>query len=245
MIKKTINSLKKRIKELNALLIGASKTLVLGDSHGGVFEYMYDRNLLLPHIINAEIVGGATAYGLYNDRSSTKAFLRFKNSMQRFNDFDTILIQLGEVDCAFTLWKKASKTQEAEKLIPLSMRGYKRLLDEIVSNHKQKKVVLTGAVLPTIKDGQKAPKEAALRDKIEVSLIERTRLVLAFNEELKKIAALYGFDYFDITDETLDDATGVIMEEFVVKERVDHHHDFEKSSVVWANKFRAHIGGAI
>lgn len=244
LIKKTIKSLKKRTQELNALLYGGSKTLVLSDSHGGVFEYMHDRGMLSPHIVNAEIVGGATAYGLQNDSSTTKAFAKFQNALKRFSDYDTILIQLGEVDSAFVLWKKAQTTKSPQELASLSLPGYKRLLDEIFTNYKNKRVVVTGAVLPTLKDSQSAPKDAALRDEISVSLVDRTKLVLALNEELKKLAASYGYDYLDITSESLDEESGVIKEEFVVLEKPDHHHDFKKSAPLWELKLKEYLKGS-
>lgn len=86
------------------------KILVLSDSHGGVFEYIHDNNLLFPHYINAEIIGGATAYGLANENSTTNSFNRFINAVKKFKEYDIVLIQLGEVDCSFILWEKAKKS---------------------------------------------------------------------------------------------------------------------------------------
>lgn len=237
MIGKLIKSAKKRINELNRLICGGKKLLVLSDSHGGVFEYIYDNRLLLPHIVNVEIVGGATAYGLLNANSTTKAFDKFVAALHRFNKYDIVIIQLGEVDCSFILWEKARQKNEDVLLqLRYSLDGYRKLLDVLLK--LKKKVIISGVVLPTLKDGQVAPAGVELRNRVAATQRAKTELVLSFNKELKEIARLYGFTYFDITEETIDWQNGVIKDEFVRNDIVDHHQNQEKTAVLWAAKIK-------
>ena len=128
-MKKFIKSLKKRFKEYFCFIKNGKKILVLSDSHGGVFEYIHDNNLLLPNYINAEIIGGATAYGLSNERSTTNSFNRFISALKKFKNYDIILVQLGEVDCAFVLWYKAQKlNKKPEEMISYSLKGYEKFI---------------------------------------------------------------------------------------------------------------------
>ena len=64
--------------------MGGRRILGLCDSHGAVLEYIHDHALLRPHLINCEIVGGATAHGLGNDESITQAYRKFTRAVARF-----------------------------------------------------------------------------------------------------------------------------------------------------------------
>lgn len=234
-MKKFIKSLKKRLKEFFCFIKGGKKILVLSDSHGGVFEYIHDNDLLLPNYINAEIIGGATAYGLNNENSTTNSFNKFISTLKKFKKYDTILIQLGEVDCSFILWYKAEKlNKKPEEIISYSLKGYEKLIKELKSFNK--KIVITGAILPTLKDNQKAEKSAELRNTINATQIERTNLVLEYNKQLKYLARKYNIFYIDISEKTINKTTGLLDERYVKQEEIDHHQCFKNTSVLWVNE---------
>jgi len=234
-IKKSIT---KRYKQLKYFTLKGSKILILSDSHGGVFEYIYDKNLFKPHIINVEIVGGATAYGLIKEKSETNSFNKYKNGIRRFKNYNIILIQLGEVDASFLLWKKIEANNLSTKeAIQLSINGYEKLIKYIISL-KNKKIIITGAILPTLKDGQKADESAVLRNSIHISQKERTNLIIEYNHALYNLSKKYDLNYIDITEETLNKNNGLILDDFLNCNKVDHHQSFEKTSLLWIEKLK-------
>ena len=210
--------------------------LILCDSHGGVFEYIHDNELLSPHYINCEVVGGATAYGLNNDQSSTRSFLKFSQAIKRYPTFDVIGIMLGEVDCSVTLCAVAQKRGvAAAELIPQAMRGYQRLIDYLQSNGKSR-IVLFGSILPTVSDEQQPFQFEPLRRNVSTDQRQRTALVLAFNQQLQALAKGAGLDYLDITQETLDEKTGLVNQAFVIRDRIDHHQSQAMTAPFWCAK---------
>lgn len=232
-------SWRKLFRRLRCRWRGGERILVLGDSHAGVFEYIFDHDLWPPHLINCDIVGGATAYGLTNDNSVTRAFPKFQQALKRFPDYGTVLIMLGEVDCSFALWHRANQRGEsAAAQIPRAVQGVVRLLDWLAQEGKKRRVVLVGAILPTIKDHQVHLQEFELRRQVKATQRERSDLVLAFNHALQRLAADRGLDYIDITAATLDPALGVVRDEFLVAVGVDHHQSQARTAGLWVTALR-------
>lgn len=235
-MKKLLKSARKRLAKLKCRIYGGKRILILSDSHGGVFEYIHDNELLSPHYINCEIVGGATAYGLGNDQSSTRSFFKFSQAIERYPTFDVIGIMLGEVDCSVTLWAVAQKRGVAvAELLPQAIRGYQRLIDYLQSKGKSR-IVLFGSILPTVSDEQQMFQLEPLRRSASADQRQRTALALAFNQKLQGLAKNAGLDYLDITKETLDEKTGLVNQAFVIRDRIDHHQSQAMTAPFWCAK---------
>lgn len=235
---KYLKSARKLLAKARCRFAGGKKILVLCDSHGGVLEYIHDHGLLAPHYINCEVVGGATAYGLNNDKSKTQAFLKFSHALKRFPAFDVVGIMLGEVDCSVALWAVAEKRGvAADELIPHVMQGYQRLIDFLRASDKSQ-IILFGSILPTVSDAQKASQADSMRRNVRASQQQTTALVLAVNEQLKKLALANGVAYIDITEETLDKKTGLVNGDFLISERVDHHQSQSMTAPLWCRELR-------
>jgi hypothetical protein len=235
--------LKKSARKQGARLVcrlrRGRKILGLCDSHGGVLEYIHDHDLLRPHLINCEIVGGATAYGLGNDESITQAFRKFTRAVARFADYDTMVIMLGEVDCCVAMWNRAERRQEPvfEQIAP-ALRGIQRLVDWLRVQGKRD-IVILGSILPTVADAERALQLDAMRQAIRASQRQRTELVLAFNEQLRQLAQRNELPYIDVTAATLNRDTGLVDSTFLVDGTVDHHLSQDKSAPLWAARLRA------
>ena len=231
-------SARKLWKRLINRLAGGRRILVIGDSHGGVFEYCFDHDLLAPHLVNCEIVAGATAYGLNNDQSATGAWQKFAAALDRFSCFDVVVIVLGECDCSYALWKKAESLQlPPTELIPRSLQGVKRLLARVEQNQAVRRIVLAGASLPSIEDGMLAMQENLLRREIAATQKERTGLVLEFNRRLAALAAELGVGYFDLTGQTMSLQTGLLDRRYAAGGD-DHHLSHPASGPLWAEALR-------
>lgn len=218
-------SLKKLKRRLQNRLRGGRRILVLGDSHCAVFEYCFDHGLLAPHWLNAEIVGGATAGGLNNDRSASGAWQKFGHALRRYADFDVIVLMVGECDCSYALWKKSERDGVApERLIEHSLAGVARLIGHIRAARPRgiHRIILVGAILPTVDDAHAPSQDNLLRREITASQAARTQLVLAYNRGLQGLAEARDVACLDITAAILDPRTGLIDRRFV--ERADDHH---------------------
>lgn len=229
-------SLKKAWRRLQKRCLGGRNILVLGDSHCGVFEYCFDQGLLAPHWLNCEIVAGATAWGLNNDLSATRAWRKFDHALQRFAACDVVVIMLGECDCSFALWKKAEHLNvPPETLLDHSLAGIRRLVLRVCEDSpaRPRKVILVGAILPTVADAVVPTQDNPLRRAVGASQTERTQLVLAYNEKLGQLAAAMGVAYFDLSVQTMDPARGLVDGRFVARAE-DHHLSHPASAPLWS-----------
>lgn len=225
---------KRRINRLT----GGRRILVIGDSHGGVFEYCFDHDLLAPHLVNCEIVAGATAYGLNNDRSATGAWQKFAAALERFSRFDVVVIVLGECDCSYALWKKSETMQvPPADLIPRSLQGIRRLVGRVAKSPFVHRIVLVGASLPSIEDGVAATQENPLRREIAASQKDRTDLVVEFNRRLAALAAELGVGYFDLTEQTMNPQSRLLDRRYAAGID-DHHLSHAFTADLWAAALR-------
>ena len=55
---------------------------------------------------------------------------------------------------------------------------------------------------------------------------------------LEELSDAHGYNYIDITDETLDKNTNLVGDEFLNEDRGDHHLSFKKIWKFWINKVR-------
>lgn len=233
-------SLRKAWRRLQNRLLGGRRVLVIGDSHGGVFEYAFDHGLLAPHWLNCEIVPGATAYGLNNDASQTRGWEKFDRALRRFEHFDTVLVVLGECDCSYALWQIAAARGTAPaELLGRSLDGVRRLVGRIRDGEvgRGKRVVLVGAPLPTVDDAAAARQENLLRRDIAATQRQRTELVLQFNAGLRALAAALQTGYFELSDALLDPASGLVDRRFVACPE-DHHLSHPATAPLWAAGLR-------
>lgn len=152
-------------------------------------------------------------------------------------------MQLGEVDCGFVIWYRSNKYNESIDIqLKQSVEAYMVFVSGLIRSGIN--VVLTGAVLPTIRDGQDWGNVANLRREVKVSLLERTRLTLAYNEQVENMAREIGAAYTDITAETINRETGVVDDYYRCEDPTDHHLDYEKAGRLWAAKINAVLDDA-
>lgn len=236
-------SLKKTWRRLQKRWLGGRSILVLGDSHCGVFEYCFDHGLLAPHWLNCEIVAGATAWGLNNDHSATRAWQKFDHALQRFADCDVVVIMLGECDCSFALWKKAERLNvPPETLLDHALAGIRRLVERVRQDAAAvpRKIIVVGAILPTVDDAAVTIQENVLRRSVSASQAARTRLVLAYNERLGQLAETLGVAYFDLSIQTSDPESGLVDGRFVAGAD-DHHLSHPASAPLWSARLLSQL----
>ena len=84
------------------------RILVIGDSHAAIFRHIYWVFVLKGAALRVVSVGGATASGVDNPNSTTQARWHFEDALSQ-QDFDAVLVSLGEVDTGFVIWYRSQK----------------------------------------------------------------------------------------------------------------------------------------
>lgn len=210
----------------------------IGDSHVQSFEVAATLGLLnrrarcLP-------VPGATSIGLRNPESQTHAVVRFKEALLPARPDAIPVIQLGEVDCGFVIWWRTQKHGDCvERQLEESAAAYSTFVDELLAGGYPT-LVLTGAVLPTIRDGQTWGQVARARHEVTATLRQRTDLTHRYNARLREMAETRGLPFVDITPRITDLDTGLVADAFRSPNPRDHHLHPIRSAEVWAEALNA------
>ncbi|RKU03688.1 hypothetical protein C7H84_08280 [Burkholderia sp. Nafp2/4-1b] len=197
------------------------RVLVLGDSHVRVFEHI-SFALRLPNVqFDIEYVPGATAIGIDNRHSTTSALLRFTNRLQS-SGHDWVLLNLGEVDTAYSLWKLVEfRSSSILVLLDEAVRNYCEFIAEVAAAHR---VAILSAPLPTLAD-QAAPRDetAAVRQQVSATQHERTELAQVFNARIEEFCRTHGIPFLDSTPHALG-ADGLVKRSWHHPRRFDHHY---------------------
>lgn len=211
------------------------KILVLGDSHGNIFNYCNTKQQNIH--FEVVVVGGATAQGSVNPNSATNALSIFKKTLNniKHNDFNYIIINLGEVDCGFVIWYRKNKYNIGiEDQLKISTGNLFNFINlEILPHFESSKIIINGSVLPTIKDNTDNRYLTGARSEVKASQIDRTKLTIKYNNILKQYSLINGHNYMDITNYILDNETKVVKTIFLNKNIFDHHLDDENTYNLW------------
>ncbi|MBK3732414.1 hypothetical protein GAY29_04710 [Azospirillum brasilense] len=210
----------------------------IGDSHVQSFEVAATLRLLnrparcLP-------VPGATSVGLRNPESQTHAVALFKEALLPAQADAIPVIQLGEVDCGFVIWWRAQRHGDCvERQLEDSVAACAAFVDDLLEGGYPT-LVLTGAVLPTICDGETRGKVARARHEVTATLRQRTELTHRYNALLRNEAAARGLPFIDITPCITDPDSGLVAEAFRSPNPGDHHLHPIRAAEVWAEALNA------
>jgi len=214
--------------------IGGRPTLAfLGDSHVDYLALAARRGYFGRRRYGACAVSGATALGLRNPNGRTNSVAILNAYLARLRSDAIVVFQLGEVDCGFIIWYRAQKYHESvETQLEQSVAGYFSFIDK-AREYGRRRVIVTGATLPTIADGQNWGEVANARREVKASLAERTALTLRFNAGLAEGAKRRSLPFVDVSNDMIDDATGVLRREFLNPDQRNHHLDKERAAAVW------------
>lgn len=197
------------------------RILVLGDSHVRVFEHWLFLLAMPRTRFDIVYVRGGTATGIANQRSKTQAGQRFEEALAR-GPWDLVLVDLGEVDAAFTLWSLARKRgQPIETLTDRAITNYVAFLDGVRRAHD---LIVIAATLPTLADLDGIDDEdLKQRARVPVDQRRRTDLTLEFNRRIAAWCAEHGVPHLDSTPDALG-PNGLVDPRWTVRHRPDHHY---------------------
>ena len=203
-----------------ARLRGREHVLCLGDSHVKVM-----RDVQLPNVsFSACGVGGATASGLLNVNSKSRAAASFEKRLGRTGRWQRVLLLLGEVDCGFLIWQRAERHGlSVDEQLTQTLDAYQAFITNLVQAGF-KEVIVLSPPLPTIDDdAKKIGKVARERISIAATQRERTQLTLRFTSELRARCALVGVTFLDVTSAQLDESSGLIRSDYLHRNPRNHH----------------------
>jgi len=195
--------------------------LCLGDSHIRIFNHQLLKKGWSKSF-RVKYIPGATAYGIGNGDSQTRAYVRFKEELERY-DYREIIVNLGEVDVSYALWRIVlARNEDIDTLIRRSVERYTRFLQEVSTYGK---VYVLSVPIPTVKDGVICEdSKMKVRDDIGIAYEERVDAALKFNN----ILASWCASQSDI--EFVNTAPYVLTREkrvrniFMPPDKCDHHY---------------------
>lgn len=218
------------------------KILFLGDSHIGYFKFGVQHNLYKPFEADICMVSGATASGLKNQNSFTRASEKFKNFLYKYPKNSEIIFQLGEVDCGILIWLKANETKTSiEKQVQISIEAYKKFLEDLIEEG-YRNISITSVTLPTINDQDHVGEIISLRrQKVNANFKERTNLTILFNHFLEEMCGDLKLNYINACFDFIDGDENTCQMKFKNKNKSDHHMDNVEAAVVWSYKVNEYL----
>lgn len=195
----------------------------LGDSHIAAFRRI---NFTYPEIkyrFRTTSVLSATAYGVGKPQSSTNVRKIFEKKLSELEGKVRVMVCLGENDTSFLIWFLAQqKNIQIERVLSETLIRYQKFL--ILAKSKVRELIVCSSPLPSIKDGQKNPEVALLRDSIDVSWSERTLMALKFNGEMRVFCENNNIAFLDLDGAAIDPQTGLLAERFIRQDKYDNHY---------------------
>jgi hypothetical protein len=196
--------------------------LVLGDSHVRVFEHWLFLAAMPRTRFEIVYVRGGTAIGILNPKSETGARLRFLDALAR-GPWDHVIVDLGEVDTASTLWRMAQKgVHPLDRLLDRSVTNYLDFLAEVLATQN---LIVLAATLPTLDDagGIDDPEVFQQRSHVDATQRQRTDLTMEFNRRIAAWCAANGVPHLDTAPDALG-PDGLVRPEWTVRDKRDHHY---------------------
>lgn len=208
----------------------------LGDSHLRAPRFAAEQGWFEPRKCHFTLVGGATAIGLRHPKSKTQALAVYREVLLPFRPNVIPVFQLGEVDCGFVIWVRAQRYAESvSEQLDQSLRAYVSFLRDI-RDAGYGALIVTPAVLPTIRDGQLDGEVSHLRREVQASYRQRTDLTLAYNARLAEMCEAEKFTYVDFMPDLLDSETCLLDARFRHSDPADHHLDPNIGGRLWVGR---------
>ena len=209
-----------------------------GDSHIHMYRHTILQGHLKNTIIRSTCARGATAYGIANPHSRSKALSIFQQRLRSVSSRDDLLFMLGEVDCGSLIWYRSAESgQPAEALVEESLDHYQAFLSSVIGLGFDKLIVST-IPLPTIFDNPPIGETDRVRHEVPASLAQRTELTLRYNARLREYCQQTGLRLLDFEAELLDESSGAMRQEFLRSDPLDHHLAFLAFAPVLAARLR-------
>ena len=207
---------------------------VLGDSHTRYFLFLQNSYPLRSTYLRVFNITGATASGLSNPHSKTRAAMAFGFLLRRLDSSQSLLMQLGEVDCGFAIWIRATKygTRAEDEL----ERAFDHYMNSVTKARALgfDKIFIATVSPPTIEDwGLWRGPIGHMRRQVAAGMVERSQLTRLFNQLLREGAAEFGYNFLDVEGLFTDLQTSLVRPELFSERPGDLHLSNEKAAKIF------------
>lgn len=208
------------------------EVIVLGDSHCKVFDSPLLRKAYTSCWFWNIRVDGATVMGLTNEKSTTRAGMKFKWALGK-SKAEYAVVLLGEVDLGHLIWLKAdNKWERAVPIFSHLIESYQRFLEELSC----RRVIVLSIPLPTIDDDFKFGEVAGQRNRVTVTKTLRTKATLEVNKLLKERCNKIGVSFVDL--DGLSMSRGELKQSLLNQDKYDHHYNIPEYADLIARTMR-------
>lgn len=198
------------------------RVLAIGDSHIRVFEHTFFRFFLPNTEYKIVYVPGASASGITNVNSLTRAYTIFKAALDE-GGYDEIMVMLGEVDAAYAMWKRMEiHKDDLDTILDNTVLKYCAFIQSL---SKYAPVVVLSASLQTIDNCSECSDETSeIRAGVDVSIQDRTMATLEFNQKVSTFCKEHGIKYLDMDPWSIG-KDGLVKKWLLnPKNSCDHHY---------------------
>lgn len=197
--------------------------IALGDSHIDIYK---------PFATTLCLVGGASAYGLHNKESITKALTIFTNFLTPQSP-DYVISMLGEVDCNSIAWTLSQGDKSWEGIIDTSITRYINFIKQF-----RFKFIISSAPLSPVERFDKLPflTPTSPRRSVKWDRSKRAQVVNYFNSKMKKLCIMNNIYFLDFTKETTNDS-GLLNMNYAISHK-DVHLDRLKMKPILTTKLK-------
>ena len=210
----------------------------LGDSHARVFERVREAHLLQRTTLDVTWVLGATALGMANPNSRSNALVDFRAALRGVPMQAPLVLLLGEIDCGYVLWYRAAhKGTNVREEFEQSLTNYTGFIEQLQDAGHTDVIVMT-VPPPTIRDYATWGGLDNARRHVTASIEDRTRITAEYNERLREWAGRHGARVLDPEPDLMDPATGLVRDEFVNEDPLNHHLHPQRFAEVVAGRLR-------
>jgi hypothetical protein len=178
-------------------------------------------------------VTGATAAGLTNPASKTRALPAFRFLLARLKREQTVLLTLGEVDVGFVIPMRCQRDGTAVRThVGQAVGSYLNFVDEVRALGFQR-ILLATVPPPTIDDWSQWPGPIGhLRKQVTASLAQRSAMAQLFNEMIRHQAPDHGCKMLDVENSFVDDH-GLVRPQLISPRPGDLHLANEAASSIY------------
>jgi hypothetical protein len=164
-----------------------------------------------------------------NPQSQTRALPIFQIILKFVSKKDKIILQLGEVDCGFSLWIKSEiKNKDPQKELEYIIERYLSFITTIKNNGFQDILVSTVSP-PTIRYYSDWGDDVShARRLVSANIEQRTKITTNMNLQLKKLAVDSGYFFIDFYSELINDNTGLVDDLYLCENESEIHLNDEE-----------------
>ncbi|MCP5534604.1 MAG: SGNH/GDSL hydrolase family protein [Akkermansiaceae bacterium] len=197
--------------------------VVIGDSHCEVFGHDYFRIKFPFTRFDVRAIHGATASGLENPNSKTRAGNYFEEAALSAAFRGTpVILMLGEVDTGFVIWYRANKyAASVDLMMETAVKNYTKLIKHV---SERCSAIVISTPLPTISDDNDWGDISNQRKAVTASQVDRTALTIRFNSEIEKHCSILNVPYINLDRESIG-VDGLISKALTHSDPSNHHYN--------------------